>query len=183
MGTSFFLLLNMGKEILILTDIWGSNHQKWMDHYVRYYEKKYKVIVFDVIELGEICTSDFNEEKIHTQFINFGIDKAVDNLFFRKSSALAIIGFSIGGLIAWKACLRGMVVDNLILVSSTRLRFEVEKPNCHLQLFFGSKDPYIPDTIWFNNLDIIPEIFENHHHEIYRDFVLIPYLLEKIRIY
>ena len=77
------------------------------------------------------------------------------------------MGFSIGGTIAWKASLKGLNVYQLITVSSTRLRFETEIPNCQIKLYFGGKDLNMPDLEWFMDLKISNQFFENEDHQLY----------------
>ena len=80
---------------------------------------------------------------------------------------VAILGFSIGGTIAWKASLRGLKTTELIAVSSTRLRFETEIPDCKVKLYFGDQDLNAPNEQWFLMLKISNEIFENEDHKLY----------------
>ncbi|MEL6944601.1 MAG: alpha/beta hydrolase, partial [Bacteroidota bacterium] len=67
---------------------------------------------------------------------------------------VSILAFSIGGTIAWKAALKGLKIKSLWAFSATRLRYEVERPNIPIQLFFGQKDEYRPSSNWFDRREI-----------------------------
>ena len=79
------------------------------------------------------------------------------------------MAFSIGGTIAWKACLIGLKIDNFYAVSSTRLRYETEKPNCYTNLFFGEKDVYKPSLDWHTSIGLKPNIFKDKEHQFYSE--------------
>ena len=94
---------------------------------------------------------------------------AVENLLNLEKGNIAILAFSIGGTIAWKAGLKGLKINNFIAISSTRLRYETIKPNCKLKLYFGENDQNKPLAIWSKTLNIDLEIVENEDHEMYKN--------------
>lgn len=155
--------------IVILSDLWGKGNNEWIDIYIDLLDAHYNISFFDCCELGELNMNGFSQENIHQQFLNGGIDTAVINLNKKIETADTILGFSIGGTIAWRACLLGLKTKNLISISSTRLRLEVEKPNSNIQLFFGEKDENTPPKNWFERMDIKPNIIPDKAHEMYRD--------------
>jgi hypothetical protein len=158
----------MGKpRLLILSDLFGGENPEWIKYYTEIVEPKFDIQYYDVLKLGEIDTSDFNEKKIHKQFLETGIDKAVENLLNLEKEKVIVLGFSIGGTIAWKASLKGLNIFQLIAVSSTRLRFETEAPNCNIKLYFGRKDLNLPNLEWFLDLKISNQFFENQDHKLY----------------
>lgn len=154
-------------RLLILSDLFGGKNPKWIKCYIEILEFKFDIQYYDVLKLGKIDTSDLDEKNIHTQFLNTGIDKAVQNLLNLEKGKVTVLGFSIGGIIAWKSSLKGLNVSQLIAVSSTRLRFETEIPNCKIKLYFGSKDLNLPDLQWFFDLQISNQFFENQDHQFY----------------
>lgn len=156
-------------KLLILSDLFGGENPEWIKFYSEILESKFDIQYYDVIKLGEIDTTDSNERTNHNQFINGGIDIAVENLLLFESEKVTVLGFSIGGTIAWKASLKGLKVYQLIAVSSTRLRFETECPNCKTELYFGEKDSNMPSLKWFLDLKISNNIFENEDHQLYLD--------------
>lgn len=169
----------MKKEIIIVTDIWGMRNADWIDQYALTLQRNYKVSILDSHKLGLIDASNLSEKVIHEQFVNGGIDKAVEQLIDQRPAVFAVIGFSIGGLIAWKACLQGLKVETLIALSSTRLRYEKEKPNCNLFLIYGQEDKFKPDENWFEVLNINHDIIMDQGHEVYKNSEIVPYLLQK----
>ena len=82
---------------------------------------------------------------------------------------VSVLGFSSGGLIAWKAGLTDLKIQNLYAVSSTRLRYETDKPLGTIDLFYGKHDNYKPDNNWFEKLELKEYNFENEEHELYKN--------------
>jgi hypothetical protein len=154
-------------RLLILSDLFGGENPKWIKQYTEIVESKFDIQYYDVLKLGEIDASNSDEKDIHNQFLHTGIDKAVENLLHLEKEKVTVLGFSIGGTIAWKASLKGLNVFQLIAVSSTRLRFETEIPNCRMKLYFGSKDLNLPDLQWFFDMKISNHFFENQDHQLY----------------
>ena len=75
-----------------------------------------------------------------------------------------------GGVILWKAALRGLQMEKLIAISSTRLRKETEKPNRPFSLFFGENDVFQPNKEWFNQMGIKGHFITEGDHEIYKNY-------------
>lgn len=171
----------MKKEIIILTDIWGMADSEWLDQYVGSLGQHYLVRILDAQKLGGIEGAGLSEKSIHEQFVHGGIDRAVQQLLDRSAGVFAVLGFSIGGLIAWKACLQGFQVEHLLAISSTRLRYEKEKPDCNICLIYGSEDQFKPDENWFKNFEIQPVFIEGHGHEVYKNSEIVPNLLALIK--
>ncbi len=63
--------------------------------------------------------------------------------------------------------MKNLEVSNLFAVSSTRLRYETESPNCELKLYFGEKDPNKPDSQWYLDLNLEYEIIKDSNHQLY----------------
>lgn len=158
----------MKKErLIILSDIFGGKKPEWIEKYTQRLKNIFDIQYYDVRKLGEIDESNASELTIYDQFINGGIDKAVANLLVHETSEVAVLGFSIGGTIAWKAILKGLKVSVLICVSSTRLRYETEVPMCKIKLFYGELDLNKPNSKWFLDLKITNHIFKNQDHQFY----------------
>lgn len=156
-------------RLLILSDLFGGESSDWVNQYIKILQSKFEIQYYDVLELGGVDSVDSDENTIHNQFLNGGIDKAVKALQDKESEGVRVLGFSIGGTIAWKAALEGLKVLELIAVSSTRLRFETQAPNSKIKLYFGEKDLNKPDSQWFLDLKISNQIFENEKHQLYLD--------------
>lgn len=154
-------------RLLLLSDLFGGNPE-WIEYYIQILESKFDVHYYDVLTLAEIDFSE-DEKEIHNQFLNGGIEKAVDNLLASEKNEVAVLAFSIGGTIAWKASLKGLKTTKLIAISSTRLRFETEIPNCEIKLYFGDQDLNSPNNEWFSKLKIEKHILENQKHQLYLD--------------
>ncbi|MBS7229897.1 alpha/beta hydrolase [Flavobacterium psychroterrae] len=156
----------MEPRLLILSDLFGGTPD-WLKSYTDLLKSKFEIQYYDVLELANIDSDNFIESDIHNQFLNGGIDKAVENLLHLETEEATVLGFSIGGTIAWKASLKGLHIANLFTVSSTRLRYEFEVPNSVIKLYFGEKDPNKPNSKWFLNLNLESEILINQDHQLY----------------
>lgn len=163
----------MRPRLLILSDLWGKAKSSWVDDYINLLQDTFEIQFYDCCELGGVDTTIFIEENIHSQFVNGGIERAVDVLLDKEKKQVFMLAFSIGGTIAWKAALNGLNIETLYLISSTRLRYEIQAPSCNLKLYYGDQDNYIPDISWFINFQIIPELNKNKSHLMYveKDFI------------
>jgi hypothetical protein len=162
----------MKPRLVILSDLWGKEKSEWVQDYVAVLESKFEIQFYDCCELGGIDKTIYTEEHLHNQFLGGGIDNAVKNVLLLEKDKIDILAFSIGGTIAWKAILKGLKVDRLFAVSSTRLRYETEAPDCEIKLYFGEKDDFNPDSKWFGNHQVGFEILEKKDHQMYleKDF-------------
>jgi dienelactone hydrolase len=153
-------------RLLILSDLFGGTTD-WLKCYTDLLKPKFEIQYYDVLELAEIDSDNLTENEIHNQFLIGGIDKAVEYLLKLETKEVAVLGFSIGGTIAWKASIKGLNVTHLFAVSSTRLRYEVKAPNGNIKLYFGKKDPNKPNSKWFMDFNLENEILVNQDHQLY----------------
>lgn len=165
----YFKINILKQKLLILSDLWGTKKATYLPQYITLLQSKYNIHFIDCCQLGKIDTSIYTQDNLHQQFTNGGINIAVKNLIKDYQKAVDILAFSIGGTIAWKANLLGLKVRNFYGVSATRLRYETEKPNSQIKLFYGGLDAYQPAKKWFDNLAISDyHIFEEEGHDIYQ---------------
>lgn len=155
-------------KLLILSDLFGGQHPEWINYYTDTLRSKFEIQYYDVLELASIDASNLVEADIHKQFLDGGIDKAVETLLKLETDKVTVLGFSIGGTIAWKASLLGLKTMYLFAVSSTRLRYETEAPNCEIKLYFGENDPNKPHDKWFIDLKISNTIHQGQGHDFYK---------------
>lgn len=160
----------MKQKLLILSDIHGFQNCNWIEGYVKQLSPIFDIKLYDVKELAGIEKNSLNSiDEVHRQFVVFGIEKAVSNLITKEKERTTVLAFSIGGTIAWKGALNGLPVTQMVLVSSTRLRFEKEKPNCKIQLIYAEDDVYKPNNDWANKLGLELKIIENKGHDFYTE--------------
>jgi pimeloyl-ACP methyl ester carboxylesterase len=153
-------------RLVILSDLNGKNGADWLGKYVETLSPFFDVKWYDCQELGAIDKTI--ESQIHTQFIEKGIDIAVDKLGVLESNLTTILAFSIGGTIAWKAILKGLKVERLIAVSATRLRYETQVPACEMKLYFGEEDDFKPNLDWFEQMNLDYNCIKKGKHECYK---------------
>ncbi len=129
----------------------------------------------------KISITKTQEQELHTEFVRGGIEKAVMQLVKMEPAADAVLAFSVGSSIAWKACLAGWKVPELFLVSGTRLRLEEQLPPANVHLLYGAEDSFRPREHWFRQLVLTAEIIPGQPHELYADPEVSSRLSKKIR--
>ncbi|WP_264566522.1 alpha/beta hydrolase [Flavobacterium sp. N3904] len=159
----------MKSRLIILSDLWGKEKSDWVSVYVELLKDKFEIQYYDCCDLGAIDKTLYTEENLHTQFVNAGIEKAVEQLLKEEKNEIDVLAFSIGGIIAWKATLKGLTVKSLFAVSSTRLRYENEIPNGTIKLYYGENDSNRPNDNWFEKHPINSEIIKNKEHNFYTE--------------
>lgn len=157
----------MKKRLTILSDLWGREKSEWLINYTRILKNDFDIAYYDSCELGEVDKAVYTEEKLHKQFVDGGIERAVEKLLEQEKDPINILAFSIGGTIAWNFGIVSNKIDSLICVSSTRLRNEVIKPNGKISLYFGENDEYKPPREWFDQMKLNPVILKGKSHQIY----------------
>jgi hypothetical protein len=167
-------------KLIILSDLWGKEKAEWVTHYADKLNKHFDVQFYDSCDLGHVNKKDFSEEKLHANFINGGIEKAVNNLIEVERNHLVVLGFSVGGLIGWKAGLLGLKMERLIAVSSTRLRYEHTKPLGLIDLHYSNEDLFKPNKEWFDKLSISEQLYMNEEHDFYKKKEIAEIICEKI---
>ncbi|WP_221391702.1 hypothetical protein [Dyadobacter sp. NIV53] len=116
--------------------------------------------------MANINLSAPDEEQIHEQFIKGGIDTAAELLINYEVETVDVLAFSVGGTI-WKAGLNGLKIRNLYLVSATRIRYEVEKPDCNISLYYGEFENFKPSQFWFESMNLNYISIKDGGHNIY----------------
>ncbi len=167
-------------KLVIISDLFGFKDSIWKERYIKLLERDFILKFYDSCELAGIDKKGMNEEQLHSKFLNGGIEKAIAKLLELEKERTAVLAFSIGGTIAWKSVLKGLKVHRLYLVSSTRLRYEKEKPNCNCHLVFGQNDPYKPDLIWFQKLNLNFNYIQDEGHDLYKHEAIISSLCKQI---
>ncbi|MTH14974.1 alpha/beta hydrolase [Flavobacterium sp. LC2016-01] len=157
----------MKPRLLILSDLFGGENPDGIKFYTDKLESSFDIQYYDVLKLANINASGLGETEIHSQFLNGGIERAIENLLQLEKEKVTVLGFSIGGTVAWKASLKALKTDYLFAVSSTRLRYENELPDCNIKLYFGENDLNKPNLEWFFNLNVSNKIFDNQKHQLY----------------
>jgi hypothetical protein len=90
------------------------------------------------------------------------------------------LAFSIGGAIAWKFALINLMIISLNCISSTRLRYEKDKPQANTHLAFAKNDSNGPTNEWFESMNIDKNLIPNTTHEVYKEPAYISKLVKEI---
>lgn len=160
----------MGKpQLAILSDLFGDIEAEYLDNYVKELDSHFDVSLLSSKLIAQIPDTIVSQDAIHREFINGGIDQAVTHI--AKGQYQALIGLSIGGVIAYKYSLKlSSPVDYLVCVSSTRLRYELIRPTCPTKLYFGAGDPYLPSDDWLGHIAKgIKLNILNDGHQLYKN--------------
>jgi carboxymethylenebutenolidase len=72
------------------------------------------------------------------------VDEAVARLRDLGAGAVAVMGFCMGGLLAYRTALRSPGCDAAVGFYGARIAAELGAPRCPTLLFFGGDDEYIP---------------------------------------
>ena len=160
------------KRLILLSDIHGLKNSNWMKDYQKILATEFEVRMYCILELAGINPSLPVNEK-HALLIDGGMEKAAKELVQKETDFATVIGFSIGGSIAWKAALLGLKVDCLYAISSTRIRKEKIKPKTEIKLIYGAEDSNTPDELWYQKMEIMPKILAEKGHDFYteKDFI------------
>jgi pimeloyl-ACP methyl ester carboxylesterase len=159
----------MKARLIVLSDLWGREKSEWLSYYTNLLSSQFDLVFYDCCELGRLDKSDYSEEALHKQFVNGGIEKAVQELIKKERGRVNVLAFSVGGAIGWKFALETELVETLCCVSSTRLRHETEKPKGNIQLYFGENEAHGPKSDWFEAMELNPHVFLNQGHRLYQD--------------
>ncbi|MEL7220032.1 MAG: hypothetical protein AAGJ93_01865 [Bacteroidota bacterium] len=155
-------------ECIVLSDLWGKRKAFPLNSHKQLLEAHFRVHYFDSTLLAEIPPIITTQDELHQAFVQGGLTKAVENLSKQKINASCIIGYSVGGVIAWHYVIQQPKVTSLLAISATRLRYENIKPACSIQLFYGEQDPYQPTQEWYEQLGLNRQIIPLYGHDIYR---------------
>jgi pimeloyl-ACP methyl ester carboxylesterase len=164
------------RRLVVLSDLWGWERADWLTYYLDQLQGVYDITCYDSCSLGNVSTTDRNEATLHAQFMDGGLETAVSRLLELESAIASqdnrpvdVLAFSIGGTIAWKACLSGLEAHRIFALSSTRLRYETVLPAAGIYLYYGETDPYKPDEVWMRQMNLSCRIFPETGHLLYRE--------------
>lgn len=166
----------MKKRLLILSDLWGLHEASYLDLYQQYLAGTYDIKIYDSCYLAGLQDESLGQEERHQHFISGGIEKAVKQVIAAEAAAVSVLAFSVGGVIAWRAALAGLLVDRLVAISATRLRYEERRPDCDLNLWYGELDPYQPNEEWRQQMNVLVQTSPGLGHDIYTR----PLIIEEI---
>ncbi|WP_108868315.1 alpha/beta hydrolase [Aquimarina aquimarini] len=157
----------MKPKLILLSDLWGYKKSDWTNYYISNLENHFEIQYYDCCKLGELDTSIYLEENLHQQFVNGGINLAVQNLLKLEKGKTSILGFSVGGTIGWKFALKNKNTSSLYAISSTRLRYETNKPKAKTILYYGEDDINTPKEEWYKTMNIDVFIEDSEKHQMY----------------
>ncbi len=159
----------MSEKLVILSDMWGAKKGMWITSYLGYLQQYFEITYYDIQQLSNLDVAVQTTDNVHRAFVEGGIDVAVAHLLKKEKEPAHYLGFSMGGTIAWKAGLKGLPMKSLYAVSSTRVRAEVEKPDCDTTTLFGDKDVYRPALSWYDKVGVKPQLIKGFGHTMYND--------------
>lgn len=165
-------------RLVVLSDLYGIPNEPWMEAYRNELIPHLTLIEYDCRQLAEI--DHLAPTEIHAAFANGGIERAAKNLLLAESTPSHLLGFSVGGTIAWKYALESTNAISVTTVSATRLRNETKIPTSLNSIYFGEREEFGPQQEWFAQMNIEPIVFPNLGHECYKHSAIIPMICQKI---
>ncbi|OAP49416.1 hypothetical protein [Sinorhizobium americanum] len=153
-------------RLLIVTDIHGRpGHNHCLSRRLTGVERS----IARTISLSDLLDVDYTGERLHRELVeNHGFDRAAERLAGLSETADVALGYSAGGTALWRGVLRGLVVDRLICLSSTRLRdvraSMMPKPSL---VVFGKNDPNRPPDQWARGSAVQSYIVPDAGHDFY----------------
>ncbi|BDS13264.1 hypothetical protein [Aureispira anguillae] len=156
-------------RLIILSDLWGREKATWVEYYTKSLQATFSIHYYDSCELAQVDKTVYASENLHQQFVNGGIKIAAQNLVQLETQNVFVLAFSVGGIIAWEAGLKGLNITYLYAISATRLRYQKQPLGKRARLYFGKKDPYKPSQQWFDQMNFKANILEYQGHELYRN--------------
>ncbi|WP_020535068.1 hypothetical protein [Lewinella cohaerens] len=160
----------MKQRLVILSDLWGAGRSQWWSCYEQPLRQYFELEWYDCCELGEIDLSNYEQDQLHQQFLENGIERAINNLLAaeKQHPPAPILAFSIGGTIGWKAIQKGFSCGYFCAVSATRLRKEQEVFPVKGTLYYGADDPFRPDEQWSQQqVNLSCKLLSCYGHEAY----------------
>jgi len=123
-----------------------------------------------VIRLADISgRPDLSGEGLHEHlFKRGGLEHAVEKVCAIGASARIGIGFSAGGTVLWNGVKRGLPLQGLICISSTRLRLESAPLAIPTMTLWGELDPHRPSESWNTAVPGFSMIYPGQPHDFYK---------------
>ena len=174
---------SMKQRLIILSDLWGIGRSQWWPYYEQPLRQHFELEWYDCSQLGEIDLNNYKQDQLHQQFLEGGIERAINNLLVteRQHAPALILAFSIGGTIGWKAIQKGLSCGYFCAVSATRLRKEKEVFPIKGKLYYGANDPFRPDEHWSQQQVNLPyELLPNYGHEAYTKAEVAKTIVDKL---
>lgn len=99
------------------------------------------------------------------------IDTAMAHLRGQGATAVGVIGFCMGGLLAYRTALSSPGCDAAVGFYGARIAAELGEPRCPTMLLFGGRDEYIPVTdieaVVTHHANTV--VYPDAHHGFMRD--------------
>ena len=149
--------------------MWGVKKGLWITSYLAYLQQYFDITFYDSQQLAHLEVTVHSEENINRAFVEGGINTAAAHLMRKENEPAHYLAFSTGGTIAWKANLLGLPMLSLYTISSTRIRSEVNRPECPTTVLFGDGDIYRPKSDWYEKLQVKGELIRGFGHSMYSD--------------
>ncbi|MBT8264683.1 MAG: hypothetical protein KJN75_05060 [Muriicola sp.] len=174
----------MAERLVILSDMWGTKNGLWITSYLGYLQQHFDIVFYDIQQLSNIDSYTLASDNKFKEFIDKGLDTAVEHLLKKESIPSHYLTFCSGGSIAWHAGLKGLPIKSLFAIAPKGLETVSGKLSCPTNLVFGEHHNGIPSKDWIEQMDSNSEVIPNFGEDLYSDEVIIQkvslYLLESL---
>lgn len=122
------------------------------------------------VGLAELLGVSHPGEELYRYLIQGGFDAAAARVAEHFGDARIGLGYSSGGVVLWKSVLRGLRLERLICISSTRLRDEdpTAMPIPTLAIF-GDRDRSRPPPSWGDGSRVERLLLRGAEHAFYAE--------------
>lgn len=171
----------MKSRLILLSDLWGQGQSHWWEQYSAALAPHFEMQWYDCCELANLQLTPYEQNYLHQQFVNGGIERAVIELLQREieqPGPKQILSFSVGGVIAWRAIQAGLAVEHFYAISATRLRYERGMLPVSGHLWYGDKDTFRPKQEWLDRQKLQCHILPDTDHDCYTEPSVIKLITE-----
>jgi len=159
----------MAERLVVLSDIWGAKKGMWITSYLGYLQQYFDIVYYDSQQLSDIDVVNYTPEEVCAALEHGGMDTAVAQLMIKETVPSHYLSFCCGGLIAWKAALRGLPMKSLYSVSPLNIQLENERPDIPVTLLYGEHQEDRPSQAWVDHMNVPIEVVPKFGRELYTD--------------
>ena len=159
----------MAERLVVLSDIWGAKKGMWITSYLGYLQQYFEIVYYDSQQLADLDLVNFTPEGVMEALDQGGMDTAIAQLLIKETVPSHYLSFCCGGLIGWKAALKGVPMKSLYAVSPLNIQSENERPDIPVTLLYGEYQEDRPSQEWADHMQVPIEVVPNFGRELYTD--------------
>lgn len=159
----------MADRLVVISDIWGAKKGMWITSYLGYLQQYFDIVYYDSQQLADIDIVNYTPEEVTQALEQGGMDTAITQLLMKERVPSHYLSFCCGGLIAWKAALKGLPVKSLYAISPMNIHLETVRPDVPVTLLFGENQEDRPSEAWADQMNVPIEVVPKFGRQLYTD--------------